>query len=722
LEQIEHVPVAAPIVRSPAGSHWSSGVWLAWVPIFAILTAPLFKWHVDYFNSPGPQFHKAALVFLPALVVIAWAYTALRRKRLWRYELAGFAILAAAALLLYEPRATAVSGLFFLACCAVGGFAVQKLGLGHDPALDRPLDRIAVEFGAGCGLLITVLFGLGLVRLLYPAVFLILLVAPVALFRRRIKQVVLELYSLHLRWQNAPELRHPVAGIAIVFGFVALMCSLMSVLAPSVAFDTLDVHLPSVQYYASQHALAVVPGIDYSYYPQGMELLWTLGYSLAGQAGAQVISAVFFLLFLMIFFRLERECGLDPGTAATGLVCAATLPFLHWSGSVMKNDLAMASFQALALYCFVRFRAVRDFRWIWLGTFFLAQSFGVKHVALFGAIPLAILYFYATLSQPRRGKAAVAIVAIFVVFGTGWLLRAYLLTGNPVAPQSVARALHGFVRYRAGSVFQRAVYYVELPLHLTFAGRDAFESPLDSPAGILLLAFFPLLLLTGKWRTNTRAQLACALFSALYLLLWAKTLDKTRYAILPFAFLALLAAVWLRRFYDMQSGKIGRVVRLSLLGVETYCFLVAAMGVMIIEVNGPQLAYFAGRLDKAGYLRSALRTYASLEFLQETADKSAPVIGVENFSRAYAPDPLRFHPLLCLPQNCIPNAVAKVKESGARYLILPETGVARGILAEAGVRPGRSFPERIYHDPYYAVYDLSPARRPGHDATDARVP
>jgi hypothetical protein len=724
LEQIERVPVrpAAQAAPSRTASRWYSRVWLAWVPILALATARLFKWHIDYFHSPGPQFHKAAMIFLPALVISAWAYAALRRKWLWQYELAGLAILTAAPLLFYEPRATAVSVLFFMNCCATGGFAVRKLGLDIDHPLGGPLDRIAVGFGAGCGLLITALLGLGLAHLLYPGVLWGLLLAPVAVFWRGIQQAILDLYALHLRWRNSPALRHPVTGVAIVFGLVALVCALMSVLAPAIAFDALDVHLPSVQYYASQHALAAVPGIDYSYYPQGMELIWTLAYSLAGQAGAQVISALFFLVFLMIFFRLERECGIDPGTAAAGVVCAATLPFLHWTGSVLKNDLAMAFFQALGLYCFVRFRAARDFRWICVGAFFLAQSFGVKDVAMFGALPLALLYLYAVLGQPRRWKAAFAIIAVFAVFGAYWPLRTYVLTGNPLALHVLGRAQRGLLAARrTTSTRQQVSYYAGLPWRLTFAGHNAFESPLESPIGILLFAFFPLALLTGR-RPKTAAQLACVLFTALYFPLWARTLYKVRYAILPFAFLAALATVWIRKFYDVPAGKAGRAVRLSLLGVETYCLLVAVIGVMIIEVNGPQLAYFTGRLDRPGYLRSALRTYPALEFLRQTAGPSAPVFGVENFSRAYAPDPLKFQSMPCRPQWCAASeVVSKVEKSGARYLILPESAVGEEVLHSLGsggrVPLERKDAELIYHDPYFAVYDLGAGRAQG--AADA---
>jgi hypothetical protein len=101
-------------------------------------------------------------------------------------------------------------------------------------------------------------------------------------------------------------------GVAVVFGFVAEICFLMVTLAPTITFDALKVHLPSIHQYASSHAIFPIREIDYSYFPQGAEVLWTLAYELAGQPGAQLSSALFFVLFLIVIFRLARECGADP--------------------------------------------------------------------------------------------------------------------------------------------------------------------------------------------------------------------------------------------------------------------------------------------------------------------------------------------------------------------------------------------------------------------------
>ena len=661
------------------------------------LTAGVFRWHLDYFRSPGPQFYRMILLFVPALTLFAWLYAATRRAALWKWEPYALAILIAGACLAYEPRATVVIVAVFFTCSAAGSFAFRCLRL----KLAGPLERIPVSFGAGAGLLSVALVVCGMLRLFYTPVFLVLLLLPLLLFWREARQTLLDLRALFERWRATPAIRHPLVGVAMVFAFVAAVCALMLALAPSIAFDPVAMHLPSIQFYTLTHALRPVPGVEYSYYPQGFEMLWTLAYGLAGQAGAQMMSALFFPIFLMILARLARACGLDHGAAVLAVVCAATLPFLNWSGSAMKNDLALGLFELLALYSFLRWLDDRNFRWILVAAFFLSQAFSVKHVALFGAIPLFLLLGYAVWQQPKRVRAAAIVAAILLVFGAHWVVRAYLLTGNPVAPAHLGAAAGQLGRHSPTHV-TRAVRFLQTPWHVLFHGVDTFESPLPNPAGLLFFAFAPLALLGGRVRPKTAPQIACLIFAGVYLFYWALILVKVRYAIAAFGLLAVLAAAWMKSFYDSRG--VGRLLKLSLIGAETYCLLIALMGLMIVDINGPQLSYFARRLDKPGYLRAAMHAYGAVEFLDRSHTDHAPVFGVENLARAYAPDPFDFQAMWC-PANasCVArDVVLNTQRNRADYLILPENGsVPADVLSELGN------PQRVYRDAYFSVYHLA---------------
>jgi 4-amino-4-deoxy-L-arabinose transferase-like glycosyltransferase len=671
-------------------------VWLAWVAVVTAATAKLFRWHLDYFSSPGPQYHRIALFAIPGLAILSWLYSAARKRGLWRYETAALANLIVLTCLRYEPRAFVVTAVLFLACYGIGNLALRKSGLEQT----NPLDRIATGFGAGAGLLMSTLFIAGLLRLLYTAFFVSILGVALIVAYSEVKRFFSDLRALQSAWQSSKDLAHPVTGIAMAFAFVAAVCGLMLVLAPSIAFDSVATHLPSVQYYAGAHALEPVPGIVYSYFPQAFELLWTLAYALAGEAGAQMIPALFFVIFLLILFRLARLCGLNAASAVTAVIAAATLPFLHWTGSVMKNDLAVALFESLALLAFLNWLERRDFRWIVAGAFFAAQAFGVKYVALFAVPPIALLYGYAVWTEQRRWRAIAIVLAIFIASSIGWPLRAYLLTGNPVEPAHLYDASSGSVEVLEKPRTATAPKWFQIPWNVLYPGLRSFESPLPAPAGILLIAFAPLGILGWRLRPKTPQQIACLVFAALYFLYWAWILAKVRYAILPYALSMLPLAAWMSWFYDRSAT----AARLALAGLLTYCLLISTMALMIVGINGPQFSYFAGRLDKPGYLRQAMQAYGAVEFLHHTGNPHARVFGIENLARAYAPDPYRFSAMWCTRRiSCAADRVVKeTRESGAEYLIVIERGV---VPKEALERLGS--PERVYRDPYFSVYHLS---------------
>lgn len=671
-------------------------LWFGWLGFGAALTVRPLLWHIDYFNSPGPQFHRLALFFFPALVLSSALYAMVRRRSLWRYEPAILCLGVLAACLAYEPTATLVTAVIFLSTYCTGRFLSRLLGLD----IRDPLGTILLSSAFGLGALICVLFVLGVLKLYYPPVFAIVLALPPLFFHRDAEGFLPTVRRVFEKWSSAEELRHPMVGVTVVFAVILLASATMVVLAPSVAFDVLRTHLVAVRYYVAQHALEPVPAVDYSYYPQGIEVLMTLGFTLAGQAAAQMIAGLFFPLFILFAFRLARDCAAPPAAAVVGSLLAAGIPFLHWTGSVAKNDLGMVFFQAAALFCYLQWSKDGNFRWIQAGVFFLAMSFGVKHVALFGAIPIGLLYLKPLWRQPRKAPAAVSLFAIFCIFGLFWPARTYLLTGHPLYPQGFGAGAHAAVSDHGQSGLSAVLRYAGIPWQVHFNGLKAFESPSANPLGIFLVVFLPVWVLTSPAPRNTAVR-DCLIFCAIYLAYWSTVLITLRYAILPIAILFLFTAARMRIFYEMSS----MAVRVSILGGIIYCLLFAACGIIIAEINAPQLAFFSGRLDKAGYLRQALITYPPLEFLQKHASRNERIFSVEDFSTAYAPDPAIFQCELCgTAGSCTGSDVLKeIAKGNYSYLILPDKAVYRSV--EESLKGARMF-----DNGQYAVYGLKSKR------------
>jgi hypothetical protein len=533
---------------------------------------------------------------------------------------------------------------------------------------------------------------------------------------------------LNRAWSETPETAGWLGLLLTGFFACFILCGTLVVLAPSLAYDVLRKHLPAALAYAAQHSWQPLPFNDYTYLPQGLETLMTLGCSLAGQAAAQMLPPVFFVLTLLLLIRLARACGAGRFAALAGILFAASIPFLHWTGSVAKNDLAVAFFVLAALDCFLRWRESGRFAWILLGAFFLASGAAVKPTVLFGLFALAPFYLYAVWRQPRRWRAAASLAAVFLVFGLLWQARAFALTGNPVFPLDLHLALHSAPERPHLDWPAAALRIARMPWTLHFDGLRHFESPSPNPLGIFFVLFAPAWLLARRTRAsaNERAaparraganpdqrvaparraganpnQRACLLFCGLYLLYWAALVDWPRYAIAP---LALLAVLTTRRLMDFYADS-ARLVRASIHVAAAYALLFALPVAMILEINAPQFRLFARQIDKTGYLREALVSFPSLQFLRARRIGNDRVLALGNTTAAYAPDPLRFEFLathgLADPAAAV---LARLSERDFRWLILPNDEMGREV--ERRVAETRPATE-VYRDPYFAVYRLN---------------
>lgn len=557
----------------------------------------------------------------------------------------------------------AVHPIAALVCTAA---AIAALALGD--LLTAPMGFTEQDLPAvwccGFGILILVLAALGKAGLLSPLIVVGLLSlcgVRVLLERRRLWRWLSAPFA---RW-TAPEISgSPITGVCVFFLFLLTGCSLLMMLAPPTAFDVLAYHFPLAQHYARTQAVQPTPLIPQSYYPQGAELLMTLGFALGQPAAAQMLMAFVGVLFLWMLFRVGRSCGVHSPACIVGTAIAAAYPFLHWSLGVAKNDLLMALFELGALYGFLQWQAGRGHRWILLGSFLLGEAAGVKHVVLFAMAGLAPLWLYAWVRERMPWRAITVAIVLFAAGGLFWHAQTWVLTGNPLYPEGARQTAQMLPQQQHPENQLRR--WVTLPWYLMFQGKQAFESASPNPMGMFLFLFAPVLLATlllGRWNAPRQAVLV---FGLIYLLAWADVLSALRYAIVPFSLLALAGGAGIVRLLSSASRE-GRVF--VAVGCA-YSFLFSLLVVLCIEVNSLQPAYLMGRISAREYLEQALPTTPSL-FRLAGAHPGASVFGVANCSRYYAPNPLRFSCLLC-GGGCDPkDFTASLAASRPQFAIVP---------------------------------------------------
>jgi hypothetical protein len=671
--------------------RFKSMVWLAWLVLIVCVLGPYFWWEVEYFHSPGPKFHIALVCLIPVYVAGCAAYLRLRRKRWWRFEVPALVLFVSASLLFYQPLASVVSALLFLSCIATGCRIARAVRV----PLRSEIETIGVGFALGSTALILALFLLGVAHWYFRPIFIVLIGLPLLAFGQEAIAAVAALKRLFCAAARCPALRHPMAGIAVQFAFLGLACSLAVLLSPSIAFDPLGMHLPAARQYAEQHRLEPLASLDYSYFPQGFEVVMSLAWSLGGQPAAQMISPLFYAQFLLMLFAIARTLKLDNVAAFAGVVCAGLLPVSHWTGSNAKNDMAMCFFEAAALYAFLQWLERRERVWIPIGAVFLGAAFGIKHVALFAAVPLGSYFLYAILRSRRRMRLTVVFGLLLAGSGLYWQAREWLLTGNPVYPAQVRQSVESGIPRPGRTPLERMARYCEILWQTHFAGQHTMESPLPNPAGIALLAFLPFAVLTAR-RSNPGRR-ACLWFSAAYIAYWVVAVGVLRYALLPPSLLILLVVGKARQFRD-EAGY--RAIRVSVNAAFAGVLLFAVLGVAIIELNAPMLGLLSRRTGWETYLKSTLPAYRSLAWLDRNRVDSN-ILAVDNFSRAYAPNPGRYYTTEAADPHIMQTAAA----CACQYVIVPADVDA----SRERQRFGFSGAARaVYRDAAFSIYQLLP--------------
>jgi hypothetical protein len=648
-------------------THRKTILLLVWLAAAAAFTFPMFVWQLDYFRKPGPGYREAFLVLSAALVLAGFFYERIRPS-LARFEPLFYAAIPISLGLLHDPVSTLVVLLTAASACALGGGLFRAMSVEAEPAVDTAL---------GLGVLMSAFTWLGMAGLLYPQIVLLVLLVPLAIFRGGWSRLLPAAHSGSIPLWNS---------LAAIFGLIFLLCSACVMIAPALAFDVIRQHLPAAQFYAAHHRIAPLPLNEYSYFPQGVETLMAAALTLASPAAAQMVPVLFFGLAVLLCRSLALRTGLDNSGAWMGALCAAALPFAHWTGSVAKNDLALTCFEFASLYCLVRWGLERAEHWLFAAAAFLGFACSIKYIVLFGALPLGLLLLHACWRN-GRWRTFVTAVAIVAATGLAWPLRAWVLTGNPAYPEHLGRS-GSFELAKASLPWSdKLIAFLETPWTMHF--HAIFASPLPAPAGVLLVLFLPVWFLSRR-KGNTATRY-CLFFAILYWLYWAALWPVMRFGAAPLMLLVVLTTGCVFSWYAGAS----KWTRAAINGALVYSLLFCLSGVMIMEINAPQIRFLARRINGREYVRGVLPSVASLDFLAGAARPGDLVLSIGNCALTYAGVPWNYE---CLSPRLPPAQIRRrLSERPFRFLILPSHFTPPVVLRKAE-----------YSDAAFSVYRLDP--------------
>jgi|GEM_PF-975004 len=603
-------------------------LWGTWLAIVAWTTLGPTRTHLDYFSKLGDGASAGLAAFLAASAIGAWGYAVLRRRTsLWKREPEIALALPAIPCLIYQPAASLVVAAWAWISFAAGRAILARFGL---PLGTSPADA-GLAASAGATWLGVTLYLIGAARLFGLPGLIALALLTAWIGRRELASPLETIRSWSRTWKESEELQDEAVGVSVFFCYLFLAFGLAVAFTPAINIDGIREHLRFAQITVDAGFFEATPYQRNSYFPWGFEVLMAAVQVFGGRAAAELVNPTVFLALLALSFGLVRRAGVDRRLALVAIAVVATVPWLHRTGVIVKNDMLLALFQLASLLAWTRAREERNDRWLWASTIFLALSLGVKHTAVFAAIPLSLLLLWSSWRKPRL---LAGLMAAGLVFGGFWHLRAFQATGNPFFPLG-ARVAQQQQRPKGDVIaappkWQR---HLIVPWAVHYAGTSSYSSPTDNPSG-MALPFFVIAWLLVRRRRRDPVERTLLIFCLIYSLYWGYIWGIIRYFLAPFVILVALTLARAGAFWQ-SSGTWPRRLGLAAL---TWNFVFTVPPAMMLEINLPQLEYLAGRIDRDEFLTRAVSGYRVMKELERLQGPQDDAISFFCEHLVYAPN------------------------------------------------------------------------------------
>ncbi len=200
-------------------------------------------------------------------------------------------------------------------------------------------------------------------------------------------------------------------------------------MAPETQPDAITYHLGLTAEYARVHGFPARIGF-YEMLPQGLEMLFTMAYALGGGSAAKLTHFAFLLATAPLMMAIGRELKLGVTAPYIAALLYFAMPVAAIAGTSTYNDAALVFFTLATFYCLLLWHRARQPYSLIVTGLLAGFCYGIK-VTGFPVVAAAVV---AVLVLGRSWLPVALITAAALVPMAPWILRAFLLTGNPAAP------------------------------------------------------------------------------------------------------------------------------------------------------------------------------------------------------------------------------------------------------------------------------------------------
>lgn len=470
------------------------------------------------------------------LVVGAWMLLGMLLRLPGRLMLVALPLLAAGATLGLGATATAL--LVFASALQIGALLLPRLWLTQHSLLG-----VEVAIATGLAILALLLQAFAMVPVHFPVVHLALLVAPFLWMPDRARDM----------WRHARLMLCDRAlpgvwdGVFWAIAIGASLVRLLGVFAPEAGLDALGMHLQMPAMVARDHVwLPSHSGFVWAWMPMAADWIYTLAYSLSGEAAARLVNYGADLLILIGCAGLARAVA-GPRAAALAAVLYSTLPltYLVTTSLFVENLWTLWTGAAVALAVALSTERVGGRAYVALGLL-CAAALAAKLMTVLWA-PLLLLFVIVHWRHRDAGAKLLIAAIVLAILGGAWpYVTAWIGTGNPIFPfmNNVFQSPLYNTTTSFASVYHEPLGWRML-YSITFLTDRYIEAPTGA-AGILWLAILPAgVVAVLAWGGNVWRAIVLGALCYVLLVLWLTS--NLRYTLPALPVLATAMGVGIAR-------------------------------------------------------------------------------------------------------------------------------------------------------------------------------
>ncbi|MCX6646012.1 MAG: phospholipid carrier-dependent glycosyltransferase [bacterium] len=269
----------------------------------------------------------------------------------------------------------------------LSGYVLGRIFLGivaKDLKYRCDLEETIWAIGTGLGLIALITFFIGLAKLIYSFIFVLLFIFLLVGGFKHLKHLS-NVVRKGLRPLNLDLLEWVLFAlfVAIVANTFFLTCN------PTISYDSLTYHLAAPKFYIREHAIAYHPWIHFNSFPQLQEMLLMLQMMVIKDPGGSLSYFCTLLAAATIYFTGEMYFSKKSGAIAAVLFMLIQEIYQDSKSALVENILIF--YTVLLLHGFLAWAETKDRRWLVLMGIGGGLACGVKYFGITTAFFLIIL-------------------------------------------------------------------------------------------------------------------------------------------------------------------------------------------------------------------------------------------------------------------------------------------------------------------------------------------